>query len=219
MMDPITSLLIPAGLFVLIGSSVALIYQVPLRISICGSWREGIGEGYACIGWGLLDLCIRPGSTGMGVEARIWKTRLISWKAEGKKPGTDLPSERSGGSKHDVRLLLRFLPVMKKVIPLMIHHLRIGKITGSARCGAGDPVTTGLIYGYYQAIIPLIADRCSLVLIPVFDQLFFEAELGVKIQITRPFGLLVKGTALVLPVILREKKTGRTFPQGRTVYG
>ena len=98
--------------------------------------------------------------------------------------------------------MIPFISLIKKIIPLIFAHIRIERITGSVRFGAGDPVATGLVYGYYQALAPVCMIFCSAVFIPVFDQLTFEADLTGGFRIVYPAGLIIRSLRRLLPDIL-----------------
>lgn len=205
-MDPVIQFLIPVWLFVLLGGVTILLYQVPIRIVITGRWNETIREGHTSIGWGPCNLCIIPGMSTSRIYLRILKARIYSFEIGGHGSDNKNSADPRPEQETHPRTLKGLLPAMKKILSLLVSHITIRKIQGTISFGAGDPVTTGILYGFYQALYPLVMNRCAIILVPVFDHLLLEGELDATILIIHPFRLLIKGTAIVLPAFLIHKE-------------
>lgn len=201
----ISGILISAGFLIILSGIAIFLYRIPIRISFAGSRREGNRDLHACVGWGLVDLCIIPRGSEWQGEVRIRDVSLFRKNIRNETPDTGSPPETGKVTEPPSPDLLRYIPLISRIIPELIHYIRIGNLTGDIRFGAGDPVTTGLVYGYYHAIRPLISGRiCSFDMVPDFNLLILEGEVKAGVLITRPFGLVVRVTAIILPVVIRD---------------
>ncbi|HWQ64538.1 MAG TPA: hypothetical protein VN429_08990 [Methanospirillum sp.] len=207
MLDLIFSFFLTATLLFFFGGVSLLIYCTPVIITFSGVWRENTKAGSACIRWGPGTICINPGYNGLQAVFKIKRTELYQVPLQRPSGGDEVQAEiptssEEKESEQDLRRMIPFISLIKKIIPLIFAHIRIERITGSVRFGAGDPVSTGLVYGYYQALAPVCMFFCSAVLIPVFDQLTFEADLTGGFRIVYPVGLIVRSLRRLLPDIL-----------------
>jgi len=204
MFDLIGSLLLTTILFILFGGGAFLIYQIPLIFTFSGTWKEHTVAGYVNIRWGPGDVRIIPTNGKTQLEIFILKKRVIFWSLPDRR-SYGIPvqneSEQAGQTKAgwDIQKLLTFLPYIKKLILLFFSHIRMEPVTGTIRFGAGDPVTTGMVYGYYQAVSPLCMGVCSVVMIPVFDRLILEGDLMGGVRIIYPSGFLIRSIRTILP--------------------
>ena len=201
----ISGILIAAGFLILFWSIAILLYRIPVRISFAGSRRAGSRDLHACVGWGLVDLCIIPHGSGWQGEVRIRDLSLFRKNIRDETPDTGSPPDAGNEAETPSPDLLQYIPLLRRIIPELIHHIRIGNLTGDIIFGAGDPVITGMVYGYYHAIRPLISGSiCSLAMFPDFNHLTLEGEVKAGVLIIRPFGLVIRVTAIILPVVLRD---------------
>jgi hypothetical protein len=207
MPDLFFSFFLTIALLFFFGGVSLLIYCIPVIITFSGVWREDTKTGSACIRWGPGTICISPGYNGLQAVFKIRKTELYQMPLQRPSGYEKVQAEISTSSEEkkseqDYRRMIPFISLMKKLIPLIFAHIRIERITGSVRFGAGDPVSTGLMYGYYQALAPVCMFFCTAVLIPVFDQLTFEADLTGGFRIVYPAGLIIRSLRRLLPDIL-----------------
>ena len=208
MPELIASLLVTTFLLFFLGGASVLIYCTPIIITFSGVWKENTRSGSACIRWGPCAICVSPGTGGLQAVIRIRGSdlyRLPLQNSQGSKKAQAEPapvSTEETESKTDLQRLFSFIPLIKKIIPLFFTHVRIERVTGTVRFGAGDPVTTALVYGYYHALTPLCRIFCTAALIPVFDQLMFEADLTGGFRIVCPAGLIIRSIRKLFPDIL-----------------
>jgi hypothetical protein len=207
MVDLIFSFFLTATILFFFGGISLLIYCTPVIITFSGVWRENTKTGSACIRWGPGSICINPGSNGIHAVFKIRKTELyqvpLQRQTRGGEVQTEIPlSSEDKKSEQSLQRIIPFISLMKSLIPLIFAHIRIERITGLVRFGAGDPVSTGLVYGYYQALTPVCMSFCSAILIPVFDQLTFEADLTGGFRIVYPAGLIIRSFQRLFPDIL-----------------
>jgi hypothetical protein len=211
MFNLISSLLLTIILFILFGGGAFLIYQIPLIFTFSGTWGEHTVAGYANIRWGLGNVRIIPTNGKTQLEILILKKRMISWSLPDRRSyGIPVQNdfEQAGQTKaeSDTQKLLTFLPYIKKLILLFFSHIRMEPVTGTIKFGAGDPVTTGMVYGYYQAASLLCMGVCSAVMIPVFDRLILEGDLRGGVRIMHPAGFLIRSIRIILPEFFPASK-------------
>ncbi len=211
----ISSLLITAGIGILAGSIAGYIYRIPIRISANGTNRNDTIKGNASIGWGAVTFCLIPDASGWEGRVRLRKKTLIHQhlfpSPKESPPPAEIPEpepEKDGG-KFGLTELIRYLPLIPRILHELVDHLEIESIFLDLRFGAGDPVTTGTWYGYYHAIRPLITGRiCSLTVVPDFDTLTLEGDASGVLLITRPFGFVLRVTSRILAAILPDILSG-----------
>lgn len=207
MLDLIISFFLTVILLFFFGGVTFLIYCTPLIITFTGVWRDDTKAGSVCIRWGPLSICISPESEGMQVIFKVRRTELYQIPLHRPSGGDAVqeevpPSFEENEPEYSIQRMIPFISLFKNLIPLIFAHIRIERITGSVRFGTGDPVSTGLVYGYYQALVPVRMIFCSAILIPVFDQLTFEADLTGGFRIEYPSGLIIKSLQRLFPDIL-----------------
>lgn len=219
----ISSTLITTGILIVAGGFAVGIYQIPIRISATGTNRNGIMDGSASIGWGSFSLCLIPSDSGWQSVIRFRQVTLVRQQINREKQReelspdtTPLPVREEKSKRPGLSDLIRYLPLIKRVISEIMHHLEIREVDADVTFGAGDPVTTGLVYGYYHAIRPLITGKiCSLNLTPDFEHYITEGEALIVLLVTRPFGLVIRITALALRTILPDIFRNRHRNSGR----
>jgi hypothetical protein len=210
----ISAILIASGFLILISSISIFLFLIPIRIRMSGNMREGNGSFHACTGWGLIDLCLLFTGYGWLGEVKLGGTLLFQRHMNQEKTGTEPSPEKEPGTPW--YNLIRYAPLVRWIVPVLIHHTRISAITGNIRFGAGDPVATGLVYGYYQAILPLISGKtCSIGFIPDFYHQILEGEISVHILIIQPVGMIMRIITIILPEVIKDGfPKGRVFSQG-----
>lgn len=207
----ILSALITTGILFFAGAGAVCIYRIPIRISSNGSVRAGVSMIEAGIHWGYCSLRLSPDESGWQGTFSIgsvtfFREPLIQTSPSGQPPDQEQTThdviERDETRWSD---LVRYLPLVMHLIQVFFRHFRIGKLSGDIRFGAGDPVTTGIVYGYYHAIRPLVTGNiCSFTLVPDFESLTIEGGASAEILITRPLGLGLRVAARIIPIMLPE---------------
>lgn len=205
---PISSLMIPAGCVILIWSALWLLYQIPIRLNLSFSKDQNSFDFFLDIGWGPLRIRFLRGSTGWQVEGLLRDATLISRPVQPDKYETEPVKEiTDSGEKVGLRDLIRFIPGIRRLLSELIRHITLDKISADVTFGAGDPATTGVTFGYFQALRPMMTtERCSIVLTPVFDKMILEGTLTAGILITCPLGILIRGGRVILPELIQMKR-------------
>lgn len=200
-------LLIPITLFILFSLAAVFLYRIPLRLSLSGSNTEKAAELCASIGWGPVDLQVSPSGSRWKTAVSIGSSTLYQGEFD-HEPDAGIPSPVQE-MESSPRALIRYIPLIKRVFRVVFHHIEVGSITGDFRFGAGDPVTTGLVFGYYHAIRPMAAGfRCTVNLTPDFTNVVLEGEAKGVLLITCPFGMGVRIAAILLPVAWKDVRSG-----------
>jgi hypothetical protein len=106
--------------------------------------------------------------------------------------------EKVSGSSLGLEPVLQILPLGPDLIRFMraiLRHLSIRKIEGAFTVGLQNPADTGVVFGFFSAIRPLLfpCDRISLSMKPVFDREILECHGMADFRISQP---------LFIPVLL-----------------
>jgi hypothetical protein len=110
--------------------------------------------------------------------------------------------------------LLRYGPGLARIVRAMIRHLTVRKIEGDLVLGLRNPADTGIIYGFFSAVRPLIQldERVSHSLQPAFDREVFTGRLTADLRIERPLVIpVLVFTCILLPGrfrMIREYSSG-----------
>jgi hypothetical protein len=111
---------------------------------------------------------------------------------------------------------LRKVPhLLKLARPLLslggevLHRTTLEEIRGRMRIGFRDPSWTGILFGWYCALLPVLAcSRVSLEVTPVFDGEVLEGEVRARARIDRPLLLLLAAARLLLDRDVRAALSG-----------
>jgi hypothetical protein len=70
----------------------------------------------------------------------------------------------------------------------ILRHLSIRKIEGAFTVGLQNPADTGVAFGFFSAVRPLLVpcNRISLSMIPVFDREILEGHVRADFRISHP---------------------------------
>jgi hypothetical protein len=83
------------------------------------------------------------------------------------------------------------------------------EIAGRMKVGFMDPAETGILYGWYCAILPVLScTRVSLDITPVFDRQVLEGEVMARVKIDRPLLVLIAVAGLFLDRDVRAALAG-----------
>jgi hypothetical protein len=109
----------------------------------------------------------------------------------------------------------RALHLLKLIRPLLslggkiLHSMTLEEIRGRMKIGFQDPAQTGILYGWYWAILPLLGcTRVSLDVTPVFDREVLEGEIMARVRIDRPLLLILAMARLFLDRDVRIALSG-----------
>jgi len=181
---------------VVIAAAMYFVYLIPLDISLVFERRES--GAFLCTGasWCMFSVRGRY-QNGSGIlDILIGKTRIWSHAVEpGARAG--VPAEawdfRTIGDLLSEILMLRSGVI--RIIRALVRNTRIRRLACDIRFGLSGPAVTGMAFGCYTAIRPLIMQdpRVSLSASPVFDRELLEGSCRCDLRVDRP---------LVIPALL-----------------
>jgi len=130
------------------------------------------------------------------------------------KAGEAAPEKRKEPGKP--RSLIKRAPHLLRLIrPLshqggkILHRMTLEEIRGRMMIGFPDPAQTGILFGWYCAIHPLL--RCHQVhleITPVFDRTLLEGEVMARVRIDRPLLIILAMARLFLDRDVRAALSG-----------
>jgi hypothetical protein len=188
--------------------AILSLYFIPVRTLVAAGW--GRGKEYALFQ-----------ASWAGIGARVWKEGqevrveylflgiTVLTRATGDRE-TEPPFPPGKGRERPpaFTLLRTFLRVAR---PLMGFAARVIRATtfqelrANLLVGLHDPASTGLLYGCFCALSPLLAgDRLSVQVDPVFDRQVFEGEIRARLRTDRPLLLAVAMAGLLLDPDVRR---------------
>jgi hypothetical protein len=111
--------------------------------------------------------------------------------------------ERGAGSHIGLEPVLQILSMgsdMIRFVRAVLRHLSMRRLEGAFTVGLENPADTGMLFGSFSAIRPLLfpCNRISLAITPVFDREVLEGHIMADIRISRP---------LFIPVLLVRMAT------------
>lgn len=126
------------------------------------------------------------GSLSLFFLGKMVIRREISQKTEIRKR-----QERVSGSSLSLEPPLQILPLVSDMIRFMraiLRHLSIRKIEGDFTVGLQNPADTGVVFGFFSAVRPLLfpCNRISLSMTPVFDREILEGQIMADFRISQP---------------------------------
>ena len=199
------SFLIPFIIFVFLALSAFFIYRTPLDLKVVME-RAGTHSSLMLSGsWSIFTII----STYTGGERSLslWVLGKRIFRNElPRKPESRKSPERVSGVYPGHELILQALPLVPDLARFMtaiFHHLTIRMIEGTFIIGLRNPADTGVIFGCFSAIRPLLipCTRISLSMQPVFDREVLEGRVQADLRISQPLFIPV----LMLRLAMKPK--------------
>jgi hypothetical protein len=191
------SILFPFIIIASLALVAFLIYRSPLDLQIAMD-RTGAGTLLLLSAkWSALSLK-STFSGGEGSLSLFFLGKSIIRRELARKPEVRKSPERVPGVRTGQDLLLQTLPLgpdMIRILKAVFRHLTIRQIEGDFTIGLQNPADTGMLFGGYSAIRPLLlpCHRISLSMKPVFDREILEGHLVADLRFSTP---------LCIPVLL-----------------
>ena len=200
----ISSILITAAVLALTGAVLTSLYHIPVRIrlgAVFSSQHPSITGG---AGWGIFSGTVSWEAGGWVMRFRVGTTPLYTTRGG---PGRKEPAEPGPSDEEEISPcrppFQTIVPLIPRLIAIALSHLCIGRIDTDIVFGAGDPATTGMVYGWYHAVRPLITRNGSSILVePDFTRQLLEGEAEGVMLITRPAGLAIRSARIFLPLLI-----------------
>jgi len=167
-----------------------LIYRSPLDLQIAIE-RTGTSTVFMLsASWCVLTVK----STYIGRDGSVslfFLGKKIIRRELSKKSGVRKSQEGVPGLQIWQDLLLQTLPLGSDVIRFLtaiFHHMTIRQIEGTVIIGLQNPAETGMLFGCFSAVRPLLfpCNRISLSMEPVFDREILEGHVMADFRISQP---------------------------------
>jgi hypothetical protein len=128
---------------------------------------------------------------------------------EGRAPGVGEEPRRNAPPASRALHLLRLIRPLSRLGGKILHSMTLEEIRGRMKVGFQDPAQTGILFGWYCAILPALAgSRVSLEVTPVFDREVLEGEIMARVRIDRPLLLILATARLFLDRDVRVALSG-----------
>jgi len=202
MFHPTGDLVVTVGIILFLFNFLRFLYTIPLKISLAAIRDSTRLCGESEVGLGPFSIAFLYDGTLLG-EMRFGGRLLFSFSLP--KTGEEGAKTDEGNQEADgIRSGMKWIPVIVQGSRRIIRHFRIHTLTCHARIGCGDPCTTGIVYGYIQAIIPLLPGEHDICIVPDFYDPAFEGHVRLDTKFVYPFALLVYLSRIIIPEVLNE---------------
>jgi hypothetical protein len=126
---------------------------------------------------------------------------LFTWtgKAEKARGSEGKGEPRAPSLLRRIPHLLKLIKPLLSLVRKVLHRTTLEEIRGRMTVGFQDPAITGILFGWYCAILPALG--CSRVLLevtPAFDREVLEGEVMARVRIDRPLLLILAMARLFL---------------------
>ncbi len=185
-------------LVLVVSAPILLLLFLPIRV---GGWARCTAETGLVRGWvrpwnGLCGIQVVYAEKRLRVGPTVWRwapwsfllkrdKRPVSAPEAPAGPGPERPDPKERRSA--ARLSWSFLKELRRsTLPFVmriVRGLRIRRLSCDVVFGASDPVTTGQLFGYTQALSGAAGPRVDLALVPDFDQERLEGEAEVELTV------------------------------------
>jgi hypothetical protein len=205
----VSILLLIVGLLILIAISL---YFIPVIAHIAlGKTPE---SGYLLIqaSWGLIGARTRMEGGESRQEFLIGERPLYSRTVKDQKTRPAEVGESLRNIPSHIRRVRYVLQLIRPLSHLLRHLLRtttLQEVRGNLMVGFRNPADTGIFYGWFSAIYPiLMVSRVCIDITPVFDRPVLEGEITAKVRIDRPLLLIFAMFRLFLDRDVRKALSG-----------
>ena len=187
----------------------ALLIQIPLFFTGQAS-LSAISIAFS-LSWGPVFVCNKGGMNGETAIRLGGKTlyQKAGKSTSGEKEDTkeDESEGEPGDQKKRINEILTLLPCIYRPLRTIFHAISFDHWFCVFRCGTGDPVTTGELYGYVQAFRGIFAPcpETYLQMTPEFNEIILEGETEIAFRIDHPF-LLVPSVAHIARCIMHSTR-------------
>jgi hypothetical protein len=193
--------------FLLIGVIAAVIYLIfliPLDISLVFERHDLAASLYAGASWCLFSIRMRYRNGNGVLDVMIGKTRIWSQALEPGAGAGEPPAAWDFKTTGELlREILMLKPGVMRIIRALVRHTRIRRLACDIRFGLAGPAVTGMAFGCYTAIRPLVMQdrRVSLSASPVFDRELLEGFCRCDLRVDHPLVI----PALVIRLFLSPR--------------
>jgi hypothetical protein len=181
--------LVPLLLVLIIIAAVSLLYLIPLDISLILERQTAVTALHASATWCIFSWGVTY-QTGTGIITfllggkTVW-TRPLKPQVRAGKPAEPWDYRTAGDLFREILILK---PGVSRIIRAFFHHTRFRSLACDIRFGLSSPAVTGMIFGCYTAVRPLVMQdrRISFSATPVFDRELLEGSCRCDFRMDRP---------------------------------
>jgi hypothetical protein len=200
--------LLVVGIFILI----LTLYFIPVIVQIA---YERIPESkYLRIqaSWGFFGARMRMEGDESRQEFLIGERPLYVRTVKGREirvPEGDKELQKTSFSIRRVQCLLQLIQPISHLLGKILYSMSFQEIRGNLMVGFRNPAETGIFFGWYSALIPiLMVSRVCLDITPVFDRQVLEGDIMAKVRIERPLLLILAMVRLYMDRDVRTALSG-----------
>ena len=199
------SFLLVAFIFLVLLAVVCAICAIPLDICLTAGRRGSIGYTEGFVAFGMLGL----GFSDLKQPAlRVFPGGRLIFMRKMPKSGEqpELPPSGELSPPVDYRRVLQaagsipiLLPSLLGLLSRVVRHVQVRRVTGELEIGFRNPADTGILFGYYCAVSPILltTDRIGFRLTPVFDRETLQGEVGLEIRLNYPISVIAGGARFI----------------------
>jgi hypothetical protein len=192
---------IPLCLLLFFLVPIPLFYVFPVHVSLFCVSHQQRKETAVSITW--LIFCVRQVYTAGMTRTDVIAAQHILWSNRQEKDDDHVRASEPASSwelKNLMQILLLMPQLAGPVVQFWCRLFRlvcINSVRGTMRIGLADPVISGMVYGWYCAVRPLLAySRIFLDITPVFDRSVLAMELEMRWDLRHPLMLAIYGWRL-----------------------
>ena len=200
--------LLVVGIFILI----LTLYFIPVIAQIACERTPESKYLLVQASWGFFGARTRMEGCVSRQEFLIGKRSLYSRTVKGGE--TRIPKVGEGLQKTSfsirrVHCLLQLIQPITHLLGKLLRSMTFQEIRGNLVVGFRNPAETGIFYGWYSALLPiLLVSRVSLDVTPVFDRQVLEGDIMAKVRIERPLILILAIARLYMDRDVRTALSG-----------
>jgi len=189
---------IPLCLLLFVLVLIPLFYVFPVHVSLSCVSTQQRKETAVSISW--LIVCVHQVYTAGVTRTDVMVAQHILRSSRQEKDDDHVRASEPASS-WELKNLIQILLLMPQLAGPFVQFccrlfrlVSIDSVRGTMRIGLADPVSIGLVYGWYCAVRPLLAySRIFLDITPVFDRNVLDMELEMRWDLIHPLMLAIDG--------------------------
>lgn len=195
--------LIPLILVIIPAVVAFLIFTIPLDLCMALSRRNGLASLSLSACWSIYGLGYYYRQQGGEVHLLLSGKTVYS-REIGPSPGKAQMARRPKADFRDVFsqicIIQALLPGILRILGALRRHGRFRGLSCDLYVGTGRAAETGLIFGIFSAVRPLlmVSPKVSLSLQPVFDREVLEGDCRIDLRLDRPLVIIALFLRLAL---------------------
>lgn len=196
-----TPFLLVVLIFLVVLGGVCAVCMIPLDLFLTAGRHGGVNTFEGFVAFGILGLGFSQAEKKAMPVFREGRLIFMSGMPKQAEQPVSGPSGEPAPAVDYRKVLqaaragLSLLPSLLQLVSRIGRHIRIRRITGELEIGFPNPADTGILFGYYCAVSPilLITDRIGFRLTPVFDRETLEGEVDLELRMMYPLSVIAGG--------------------------